>query len=200
VPEKASLYELHETLVSSAKDENPLSRRIDSLLGRKFGPETEQLLELGPRSLTAHCKAAFKEGSAAPPVWTAAVYPDLPQELKKEIYGVIHMSMHVQGQQLMDMRRKLARQDQELTRRSRKLKETARDRKRLQRESETLYREHQRTKARAEAAESEVARLQAELVSMAEYRRVQQDVSHARKFELELGVRGTVGVGPLRGA
>lgn len=163
---KASPFELHEALVASSKEESPLSRRVDSLLDRKFGAEAEQFRELDHQSLAARCKLACDEGNPAPVLWAAAISPGLPPGLKREIFGTVHMTMHFHSEQFLAMRQKLGRQDKMLEQQRLSLKDAGRDRKRMHRENKELRREYAGLKARAEAAEKEAAGLKDELAGL----------------------------------
>lgn len=169
---KASSFELHEALMASSKDENPLSRRVDSMLQRKIGAEAEQLRQLDGRSLAACCNAACEEGTPAPALWAAATCPRLTVDLKKEIFGIMHMTMHAQSEQLMILRQKLVKRDKEISQRRQDLKVAVRQRRQQERENKALQMSQQRLKARAEAAERERDALKDELARMFEYQRV----------------------------
>lgn len=82
-----SPFEIHETLVASSECESRLSRRVDSLLNRKFRKKTALLLELENEAFKRHFQAAFEVGDCMGVTWAAAVNPDLSPELKREIFG-----------------------------------------------------------------------------------------------------------------
>jgi hypothetical protein len=162
---KKSPFEIHETLVASSESESRLSRRVDNLLNRKFGKETALLLGLENEAFKKHFKAAFEAGDCMGVTWAAAVNPDLSPELKREIFGDIHMTMHWSGEQRIKLKQQLARQGKEID----DLRETCNDaiqrRRALQKENEHLRQAQEKLRTTLAAVEREKARLEEELAS-----------------------------------
>lgn len=137
---KLSPHELHEVLVSCSNEENRLSIRVDALLERKFGREAEALLRLSPGEFMVRYRAAFKEGDYAAALWAAAVYPGLPQDAQREVFGLVHMAMHFSGDERMKMVRKINAQEKKMDEMAEKTRAAAGVRRTLQKENGRLKR------------------------------------------------------------
>ena len=136
-----SPFEMHEKMVSVMDSENRLSRRIDNLLERKFGKQAAVLLKLDEKAILAHFKEALASGDAAAVLWATAVGPDLSTACRREIFGDIHMTMHWNGEQLMQFKRKLSRQQHDLDRVQQRFNDSARQRRSLKKEVNSHKRE-----------------------------------------------------------
>jgi hypothetical protein len=135
---KKTPFELHEILVASAENENRLSVKIDNLLERKFGKVAESLRALDDTAFMTHFKAAFAAGDCVAILWAAAINPELPIEIKRDIFGEIHMAMHWSGEQSLALKRKQAHQQRELEDLQGRLNAVSRERRMAQKESDTL--------------------------------------------------------------
>ena len=136
-----TLFGIHEILVASSDNENRLSIRIDNLLDRKFGRNTKILHELCHEEFMAHCRAAFKRGDYLCELWAAATRPGLPVKYRNEVFGEVHMMMHLNGGQALKMTRKLTEQGNELENMRLRIKEAARTRRALQKDYDCLKQE-----------------------------------------------------------
>ncbi len=163
---KKSSFEIHETLVASSENENRLAKRADSMLNRKFGKEMAPVLKLEHGELMAHCKAAFDSGDCVGVLWALAVTPGLPAEFKKEIFGKIHMGMHLSGEQSRKLKQKLARQQNELSNMRQNIKTAARSRRLLQDENEEFRQKQVDLGIRLAVVEKEKNRLKKELAEL----------------------------------
>ena len=105
---KKSLFEIHETLVASSDSENPLSRKVDNLLNRKFNHEAAFLFGLGEKEFKRHLRTCFKAGEFGGALWAAATRPDLSIECRREIFGLVHMAMHSHARKNGKYKKKLA--------------------------------------------------------------------------------------------
>ena len=133
-------FEIHEILVASSGSEGVLSKRMDNLLNRKFGKKAAPLLEMSREAFMTHFKSAFKNGDCTHVLWAAAINPRLTTQLKREIFGDIHMSMHWTGDQSMKLKKELARERETTAELRRQLKETTRFKCTLQKENNRLER------------------------------------------------------------
>jgi hypothetical protein len=162
---KKSPFEIHETLVASSESESRLSRRVDNLLNRKFGKETALLLGLENEAFKKHFKAAFEAGDCMGVTWAAAVNPDLYPELKREIFGDIHMTMHWSGEQRIKLKQQLARQCKEIDDLRESFSIASQRRRALQKENEHLRQAQEKLRTTLAAVDREKARLEEELAS-----------------------------------
>ena len=169
---KKSPFEIHEMLVSSSENENRISRRVDSLLNRKFGKETSFLLGLDHRKFMEHFKTALESGEHLGVLWAAAINPELSLEVKQEIFGEIHMTMHWNGEQSIKLKQKLARQQQELHDMSQGLKDTVRHKRFLQKENERLKQDQGDLRTALAAMEMKKIELEKEIAGLNDQCRV----------------------------
>jgi hypothetical protein len=160
-----SPFELHEILVASSEKESRLSRKVDNLLNRKFGKEAASLLELDHEAFRGHFKAAFEAGDCIGVSWAAAINPSLAIELKREIFGDIHMAMHWSGDQSNKLKQRLARQQKETDGLRRSTKEVAQHRRSLQKENMRLKQSLSELRTILAAVEKEKAKLEEQLVA-----------------------------------
>ncbi len=128
---KTSPFEIHETLVASSKDENPLSVKIDNLLKRKFKRQAQLFAGMGPDELMEQWRDFFDAGDHRAILWEIASRPEVLPENRREVFGAIHMAMHgnleVQArhkQQLLS-RGKMIEELQQKLRRARQERRTA---------------------------------------------------------------------------
>jgi hypothetical protein len=153
-------FEMHETLVASLDRENRLSRRVDNLLERKFGKRATVLLQIDEPSFLAEFKAALESGAVEAHLWVTAVRPDLSIAIRRAVFGDIHMTMHWNGEQLMQFKRKLSRQQQDMERMQRRITELFRQRRELKREVNGHKQEKNELKTALAAERREKAQLQ----------------------------------------
>jgi hypothetical protein len=161
-----SPFELHEILVASSEIESRLSKKVDNLLNRKLGKEAASLLELDNEAFMGHFKAAFKAGVCIGVSWAAAINPNLPIELKREIFGDIHMAMHWSGDQSIKLKQRLTRQEKEINGLRRSTKEITRHRRSLQKENMRLKQSHAELRTSLAAMERDKTKLEEELATL----------------------------------
>jgi hypothetical protein len=160
-----SPFELHETLVASAESKNRLSRKVGNLLNRKFGKKAASLLALGHEAFREHFKTAFETGDCIAVSWAAAINPNLPIEIKREIFGEIHMAMHRSGTQSTKLKQKLARQRKEIDGLRQSTKKATRLRRSLQKENMRLKQSHVELMTTLAAVKGEKTKLEEDLAA-----------------------------------
>jgi len=136
-----SNLQVHEILVKSLDDENPLSRRIDFWLNRKYQKEINELSSLEQGEFIKRWEASLERDEMDGILWVAVTKADLSAEVRRSIFGDVHMEMHVRAKQIDNERQKL---DQERKRNESLLesaKEASRMNKILKRENEGLRNE-----------------------------------------------------------
>jgi hypothetical protein len=151
---------MHETLVASLDKENRLSRRIDNLLERKFGKQAAVLFQLDDQPFLSTFREALESGDVEANLWATAVSPDLSLTCRRAVFGDIHMTMHWNGEQLMQFKRKLSRQRQDMERLQQRITDLSRQRRELKREINGHKREKNELKAVLAAERREKAQLQ----------------------------------------
>jgi len=138
---KKSAFEIHEILVGSSRNENSLSRRIDSLLNRKFKGEITEFFRLEEGDFIQLWKSRFKDGEIEGILWVAATHPDLSIKSRRSVFGDIHMEMHLNARQNRKVRQQLSYQEEENRKLGQGLKEAVETRRILNKEKESLEKE-----------------------------------------------------------
>ncbi|MDR0842890.1 MAG: hypothetical protein LBP68_05665, partial [Acidobacteriota bacterium] len=159
----AASYEIHETLVSATGSENHLSRRIDSLLQRKYARDAAENLALAPDAFVERFREALPSERMAAMLWVAAVRRDLDFEQKREIFGELHMAMHESLGGRLQAERKLERVEKESEALRLELRQAVAERRTLQKEMDVCRRELMQSQSALASAESDLNRLKGEL-------------------------------------
>lgn len=133
-----SSFEIHETLVASSDSENRLSRKVDSLLSRKFEQQTVNLYRLEERDFLEHWRSCFLDGDFRGFLWVAASRADLSVAARREIFGAVHMAMHGNADRIAKLKQRLAREQTKNRRDSQRCETEMRARKSLQKEKAAL--------------------------------------------------------------
>ncbi len=183
---KMSPFELHEVLVSSAESENKISRRIDTLLNRKLGKAAMKLLMLKPRLFVEHCLKSFKAGDYLPGLWATAISPDLPLEMKKEIFGEIHMTMHWSGEESIRFKRKLTLQAADLEKAHQGCQEALRIKREQLKALRVLKREVAGLQSALEATQNEKVNMQDAITELSSSPRVAELARENRYLQANL--------------
>jgi hypothetical protein len=179
---KMTRYELHEIFVTCTNEENFLSSRVDNLLQRKFGKESDPLLRLGKDEFMARYRKAIKTGDYRAALWAAAIHPNLPIESRQEIFGEVHMAMHFSSDERMKMMRKINAQGEEITALDTRAKDAVSQRRKLQKENNRLKRTTASLEMKIAAADREKTAL-AEALSQA--RKQTADIHPEKTLVLE---------------
>ena len=93
-PKKLSPFEMHEYLVSAAEINPVLARGIQRKLTQKYEREAVLLRKLDDASFRTQWKKAFASGQYKAFIWAVATHETLSSEVKRLVYGDIHMAMH----------------------------------------------------------------------------------------------------------
>ena len=102
-------YVVHVTMINLLKKESAPAKRFEKLLDRKYrqeiaqweGMESEEWLELFHQCLTPVTAGAL--------LWFSALYLDLSECQRVDVYGAIHMLMHAQLLQQAELQNQLTR-------------------------------------------------------------------------------------------
>ena len=157
---KKSLFEIHETLVASSDSENPLSRKVDNLLNRKFNHEAAYLFGLGEKEFKRHLRTCFKAGEFGGALWAAATRPDLSIKCRSEIFGLVHMAMHSHAKKSGKYKKKLACEQKKNSEMRREAGKEVRARRALRENNAKLMREREKLHAELTFAARKNARLE----------------------------------------
>lgn len=148
-------YDIHEILVASCDTENPLSRKFENKLNQKFGKNCSMLFEMNQKAFMEHWHGCFDAGDYHEAFWTAATRPDLSIENRREIFGMVHMGMHWNGEQRTMCAAKIAGIEKKEAAMERSLKKIADDRKRLEKNNRQLQKDNKSLEIRLKKMEEE---------------------------------------------
>jgi DNA repair exonuclease SbcCD ATPase subunit len=134
-------FEIHEIIVASSESEDGLSRRVDSWLNRKFKKEITAFSELEENEFIQLWKSRLKDGTIECILWIAATRSDLSSKAMREIFGDIHMEMHLNARKNREKRQRLDYQQEKNQILAQRLKEAAKTKRSLTKENERLKKE-----------------------------------------------------------
>ena len=103
-------YDLHQALMVAVGTENPISRRIDRLLRRRFQPAAAATESLAADEFMAIWRSGWQGAEGLGLFYVAAARCDLNENQRREIYGCVHMAGHVATGELLAARREADRQ------------------------------------------------------------------------------------------
>lgn len=140
-------FEIHELLVTAVETDNALSRKTGRLLRRKYEREAAVLRRLPEEDFLHRWKEGFALGRYAALLWAAATRDDLSADVRRAVYGSIHMAMHGMAEEQMLTRRRAAELERKLARQANRI--------RVLKEREAAFRQE---RERAEEGRSSLAR------------------------------------------
>jgi len=133
-----SNLQIHEILVKSLDDENRLSRRIDFWLNRKYQKEINEFSTLDPGEFMKRWEVALESDELEGIVWVAVTKANLSAEVRRSIFGDVHMETHVRAKELGNERQRLDQEQKRNERFAENAKEASRIYRILKRENEEL--------------------------------------------------------------
>ncbi len=86
-------FAVHEMIVATMDAENPLSRKLESLLARKYESANAVYLAMPEAEFLDHWRGSLARGEFAGLLWAAAARP-LSHVGLVEVFGTLHMAMH----------------------------------------------------------------------------------------------------------
>jgi hypothetical protein len=125
-------YSLHQALMTIVGDENQISRRIDRLLRRKYQRMIAETAPLPPDEFFERWRREWQGPEGLGLFYVAAARRDLSEEMRREIYGCVHMAGHTTAGELLAARQEAERHRQtnlRLARALRRFREKAQERK-----------------------------------------------------------------------
>jgi len=134
-------FEIHEIIVESSESENRLSRSIDSWLNRKFKKEIPAFSKLEENEFIHLWKSCLKNGKIEGILWIAATRSDLSSKVMREIFGDMHMEMHLNARKNREKRQDLDYQQERNRTLSQRLEEATKTKRILTKENEKLKKE-----------------------------------------------------------
>jgi hypothetical protein len=182
---RKSPFEIHQILVAGCDNEDPLSRRMDGFLNRKFSRSAVVFFGMDDHTFMPHFKAAIESGESAKALWIAAVSPELSMSCRRKIFADIHMAMHTTGQERLRLKSRLSRQQEELNNLRQEFKAVTRQRRQLQKNAENHQRERMALRAATDALKKEKSQLQRALAEITNPTRETELKKENRKMRMD---------------
>lgn len=159
-------FQIHEIFVSSSDAANRLSRKIDSLIDRKFIHEARELRGFREEEFMQQWRSRFEAGNYKGALWVAATRADLSVEAKYEVFGSVHMAMHGSIEQVAKFKQKLIHEQTQIRELLGNHKETVRIGKALQKENASLQKDLRELQRKLAVLEKDKTRLADQIVKL----------------------------------
>lgn len=188
-----SSFEEHEMIVASSDNENPISRRVDRLLQRKYGKYATELYALKENDFMEFYESAERSGEPYAALWATATHPSLSMKYKRKIFGKVHMGMHFSDEERMKMNRKLMGRDNELKEVRQSNKALSQKKRALEKKNQLLESNQAAMKASLDAANNEIEQLKQQLQKTDEQKKAVNSTQASLALKNELDKLTTVG-------
>jgi hypothetical protein len=143
-------FAVHEMIVATMNGENPLSRKLESLLSKKYEVSCQHYLVMPEEEFLRHWREHLDRGGYDGLLWAAAVRP-LTNAALVEIFGTLHMTMHEHAKAYGPLKADAAANEARYYR----LRVRARD---VEKENKVLTSENERLRQALERLQSRVAK------------------------------------------
>lgn len=97
-------FGVHEMIVATMTGENPLSRKVENMLAKKYESSCSVYLDMSEAEFMTCWRAALESGDYGGQLWAAAVRP-LSNTALVEIFGSLHMAMHEHAKMYCDLKK-----------------------------------------------------------------------------------------------
>jgi hypothetical protein len=163
---KKSLFEIHESLVGNSEDENHLTRKIDCRLNKKFKKDITAFFHLEEDKFFRLWKSHLKDGKIEGIFWVASIRPDFLIKTRREIFGDIHIQMHLNAEQNRIQRQQIAYQQEENQKLYQRLKDTIKIMRISKKENEKLEKKLSESLRKYATLEKNNVKLESELMEL----------------------------------
>lgn len=138
-----SSFQLHAQAMSRMEDENPISRKVDAALRRKFRVGIAAFGEMAEDDFLALWRERLREGETdfVDLFYVSSIRRDFSDAAAMEIYGDIHMMGHAQTRRAVSVGQKLAEAGLRTDRAEERCKKEGERNRRLKEKNQALYAE-----------------------------------------------------------
>ncbi len=116
-------FDIHTIILSKAKEENRISRRVNDLLNRKYRKEVLELSDCDEDNFLSIWEKKLKVGEIDGLYWVALSCRDYSAETLNRLFGDVHMLSHINGGEVGNSLQEVARIKKENERLNRVLKQ-----------------------------------------------------------------------------
>lgn len=97
-------FGIHEMIVATMTGENPLSRKLENMLAKKYEASCSIYLDMAEGDFLDCWHRALESGDYGGLLWAAAVRP-LSNTALVDVFGSLHMAMHEHAKMYCDLKR-----------------------------------------------------------------------------------------------
>ena len=133
-------FDIHSIMLSKAKEENRISRRVNDLLNRKYRKEILEFSDCDEDRFLSIWDEKLKVGEVGGLYWVALSCRDYTAKTLKRLFGDVHMLSHVNGGEAGNSLQEIVRIKKENERLNRKLKQEKETRRQMKSEIAALER------------------------------------------------------------
>ncbi|MBE9570361.1 MAG: DUF2325 domain-containing protein [Proteobacteria bacterium] len=167
-----TLFEIHGIMISKAKEESRISRRVNNLLNRKYRKEVLEFSDCDERTLLSIWDEKLETGEICGLYWAAISNSDYSDEMLKRLFGDVHMLSHINGGEVRGSLKGAVRIKEENDELKRALKQEKETRRQMKKEIAALERDSAEMGAKYNNVIVENGRLTEELTEICSNRRV----------------------------
>ena len=127
-------FDIHSIMLSKAKEENRISRRVNDLLNRKYRKEMLELSDCDEDRFLSIWDEKLKVGEVGGLYWVALSCRDYTAKTLKRLFGDVHMLSHINGGEAGNSLQEVVRIKKENEGLNRKLKQEKETRRQMKSE------------------------------------------------------------------
>lgn len=142
-------FGIHEMIVATMTGENPLSRKLENMLAKKYEASCSIYLDMAEADFLDCWHRALESGDYGGLLWAAAVRP-LSNTALVDVFGSLHMAMHEHAKMYCDLKRAREAAEEKYLQLKGCVRENEKQRRMLHSENEQLRESLARTREQLE--------------------------------------------------
>lgn len=142
-------FGIHEMIVATMTGENPLSRKLENMLAKKYEASCSIYLDMAEADFLDCWHRALESGDYGGLLWAAAVRP-LSNTALVDVFGSLHMAMHEHAKMYCDLKKAREAAEEKYLQLKGGVRENEKQRRMLHSENEQLRESLARTREQLE--------------------------------------------------
>lgn len=142
-------FGIHEMIVATMTGENPLSRKLENMLAKKYEASCSIYLDMAEADFLDCWHRALESGDYGGLLWAAAVRP-LSNTALVDVFGSLHMAMHEHAKMYCDLKKVREAAEEKYLQLKGCVRENEKQRRMLHSENEQLRESLARTRGQLE--------------------------------------------------
>lgn len=142
-------FGIHEMIVATMTGENPLSRKLENMLAKKYEASCSIYLDMAEADFLDCWHRALESGDYGGLLWAAAVRP-LSNTALVDVFGSLHMAMHEHAKMYCDLKKAREAAEEKYLQLKGCVRENEKQRRMLHSENEQLRESLARTREQLE--------------------------------------------------